>query len=202
MRESKSRVTAGIVEFEHTALNQNDEVVAVCLRQALMLKKAQSAELATSFLFVPANRPDRFDKAANSGADAIILDLEDSVPAQEKQLARDAVLQWMRTPRIGISVWIRVNPLQSQGLLADLRTAVAAKPHGIVLPKCEGADDVHALSSLLSVEEVKLGIDAGTTSVIAIVTETARAMQRINTFDHPIARLYGMLWGAEDLAAS
>eukprot|EP01042_Synura_sphagnicola_P020900 gene20900-26543_t len=141
MRESKSRVTAGIVEFEHTALNQNDEVVAVCLRQALMLKKAQSAELATSFLFVPANRPDRFDKAANSGADAIILDLEDSVPAQEKQLARDAVLQWMRTPRIGISVWIRVNPLQSQGLLADLRTAVAAKPHGIVLPKCEGADD-------------------------------------------------------------
>ncbi|MES2424825.1 MAG: CoA ester lyase, partial [Pseudomonadota bacterium] len=152
-------------------------------------------------LFVPGNRPERFAKAVASGADALILDLEDSVPLAEKAVARDAVAQWLATPP-PVPAWIRVNPLTSLYHLDDLQAVSRARPAGIVLPKCEGMDDLLWLDKVLTEIERRNGWPNRSILVMAIATETARAMQRIHSFDHPMPRLAGILWGAEDLAAS
>ncbi len=161
-----------------------------------------SPPAARSYLFVPGNRPERFDKAAASGAEALILDLEDSVPAAEKASAREEVVRWLTQTPPPLPVWIRVNPLVSFHHLDDLQAVARAKPVGLVLPKCEGVDDLLWLDKVLSEVERRAGWPARSLWVMAIATETARAMQRIHTFDHPMPRLAGILWGAEDLAAS
>ncbi len=150
---------------------------------------------------MPGNRPERFAKAVASGADALILDLEDSVPLAEKAVARDAVAQWLATPP-PVPAWIRVNPLTSLYHLDDLQAVSRARPAGIVLPKCEGMDDLLWLDKVLTEIERRNGWPNRSILVMAIATETARAMQRIHSFDHPMPRLAGILWGAEDLAAS
>lgn len=157
---------------------------------------------ARSYLFVPGNRPERFAKALASGADALILDLEDSVPLAEKAAARDAIVQWITTARPDVAVWIRVNPLTHPSHRDDLQILMRVRPTGVVLPKCEGADDILAFDQTLSGLETQSGWPRHALRVIAIATETARGMQRIHSFDHPLPRLSGILWGAEDLAAS
>ncbi|RJG02820.1 HpcH/HpaI aldolase/citrate lyase family protein [Noviherbaspirillum sedimenti] len=164
---------------------------------------SQSKQQARSYLFVPANRPDRFDKAEASGADALILDLEDSVPAAEKQFARDAVVQWQqKASQRPLEIWIRINPLANAGISADLDAVMQARPTGVVLPKCEGVADVETLNQLLGKYEQIHGLPDQGIAVMAIATETPRALQRLHTFDQPMPRLRGMLWGAEDLAAA
>lgn len=163
--------------------------------------EAPAPSHARSYLFVPGNRPERFAKAVASGADALILDLEDSVPLAEKAAAREAVAQWLATPP-PVPAWIRVNPLTSLYHLDDLQAVSRARPAGIVLPKCEGMDDLLWLDKVLTEIERRNGWPNRSILVMAIATETARAMQRIHSFDHPMPRLAGILWGAEDLAAS
>ncbi|HEY1102234.1 MAG TPA: CoA ester lyase [Burkholderiaceae bacterium] len=157
---------------------------------------------ARSYLFVPGNRPERFAKAAASGADALILDLEDSVPVAEKAAAREAVGQWLAASPPAVPAWIRVNPLTSFYHLDDLQVVARTRPAGIVLPKCEGMDDVMWVDKVLAEIERRAGWPNRSILVMAIATETARALQRIHTFDHAMARLAGILWGAEDLAAA
>lgn len=162
-----------------------------------------AAKSLRSYLFVPANRPERFSKAEASGADAVILDLEDSVPDQDKAMARESVIKWMQErPQTGVSLWIRINSLQSKWLAEDLRAVMQARPDGVLLPKCAGSDDVVALGEMLSQGESVAGLPTGQIAIIAIVTETPCAMQKLHTFTQPVPRLYGMLWGAEDLAAA
>lgn len=157
---------------------------------------------ARSYLFVPGNRPDRFAKALASGADALILDLEDSVPPAEKNLAREAVTGWLETVAAPMPIWIRVNAAASQWHHDDLRLLLRASPTGLMLPKCEGADDL--LRFDVSITEIERAADRspGSVQVLVIATESARALQRIHTFDQALPRLAGILWGAEDLAAS
>jgi len=154
-----------------------------------------------SFLFVPGNRPERFAKALGSGADALILDLEDSVPQSEKAVARKVVCDWLRSASPALPVWVRVNAHGSPLHGEDLQILQQVRPSGLVLPKCEGADDVAAFDEVLCSIEERAGWPQGSIAVIAIATETARGMQRMHTFDHPLPRLAGILWGAEDLAA-
>jgi citrate lyase subunit beta / citryl-CoA lyase len=155
-----------------------------------------------SYLFVPGNRPERFDKAQASGADALILDLEDSVPVADKFSARAAVAQWLETATPGIPIWVRVNALSSPLNADDLQLLKHVKPTGFVLPKCEGADDLDRFDALLSGLEDRFEWSQRSIQVIAIATETARSMQRIHTLDRALPRLSGLLWGAEDLAAA
>jgi citrate lyase subunit beta/citryl-CoA lyase len=84
----------------------------------------------------------------------------------------------------------------------DLQILQRICPYGLVLPKCEGIDDAMAFDKVLCGFEERSGWLKRSISVLAIATETARAMQRIHTFDQPLPRLSGILWGAEDLAAS
>lgn len=158
-----------------------------------------------SYLFVPANRAERFDKAVASGADALILDLEDSVPLADKDSARHAVQTWMNARQSAApecpEIWVRVNALTSEFHAQDMALLAHIQPTGIVLPKCEGRDDLLAVDAELASLEHSTG-RANAIQVIVIATETARAMQRIHTLDAPHPRLRGVLWGAEDLAAS
>jgi len=155
-----------------------------------------------SYLFVPGNRPERFAKALASGTDALILDLEDSVPSSEKAAARSAVADWLLTARPSKPVFVRVNALGSPLHSDDLQILQRMRPTGLVLPKCEGMDDVLVFDEVLTAIEKQSDWTPRSISVIAIATETARGMQRLHTFDHAVPRLGGILWGAEDLAAS
>lgn len=167
-----------------------------------MMQTAGSVPSPRSYLFVPGNRPERFAKALASGADALILDLEDSVPLSEKVAARTAVADWVLTTRPDKPVFVRVNALGSALHGDDLQILQRIRPTGLVLPKCEGMDDVLAFDAVLSRYEERSGWPLRSVSVIAIATETARGMQCIHTFDRSVPRLGGILWGAEDLAAS
>ena len=166
------------------------------------MQSAATTAQPRSHLFVPGNRPERFAKALASGADALILDLEDSVPLGEKAAARQAVADWLATAHPSVPVWVRVNALGHPQHQDDLQILQRVRPHGLVLPKCEGADDVLAFDEVLSGFEARAGWPRRALSVMAIATETARALQRIHTFDRALPRLGAILWGAEDLAAA
>jgi len=167
------------------------------------MMKADTHSLAPrSYLFVPGNRPERFDKALASGADALILDLEDSVPMAEKAVARHAVSDWLSRVKTSTSLFVRINTLSSPLHAEDLNALLHTPMTGVVLPKCEGVDDLLTLDRALSELEQLSGRTLRSVAVIAIATETARSMQRIHTFEGDIPRLHGILWGAEDLATS
>lgn len=146
-----------------------------------------------SLLFVPADRPDRFAKAAASGADALILDLEDSVAPECKAEGRVAVSDWLAGDRAGVTSFVRVNPLDSGLAQADLAAILPGKPDGIVLPKAEGAASIGALLALI-------GDDAP--PILPIATETPAAIFQLGCYGEVAPHLAGLTWGAEDLPAA
>ncbi|WP_176595170.1 MULTISPECIES: HpcH/HpaI aldolase/citrate lyase family protein [Sphingobium] len=146
-----------------------------------------------SLLFVPADRPERFAKAAASGADAIILDLEDSVAPERKAYGREAIAEWLASPRDCVA-FVRVNPLDGDHTRADLAAVLPASPDGIMLPKAEGAASIQAL--------IALADGANVPPILPIATETPTAIFELGTFRQVRDRLAGLTWGAEDLPAS
>lgn len=145
-----------------------------------------------SLLFVPGDRPDRFPKAMASAADALILDLEDSVAPSKKDDARKAVAEFLKGERAK-PVFVRVNPITSDMAKADVAAVIDARPDGIVLPKSESAADIETLLSLMG--------DA-TVPVLPIATETPRAVFGLGSYMDVSSHLVGLTWGAEDLPAS
>jgi citrate lyase subunit beta / citryl-CoA lyase len=143
-----------------------------------------------SLLFVPGDRPDSFAKALASGADALILDLEDSVVPEAKARAREAIAAFL-AGKHPARIFVRVNPIDSDWIAAD--AAVAAKADGVVLPKAEGAASVAALAALLG--------DAPP-PILPIATETPRAVFALGDYAAVADRLAGLTWGAEDLPAA
>lgn len=145
-----------------------------------------------SLLFVPADRPARFAKAAASGADAIILDLEDSVAPERKAAGRDAVAEWLAGER-SIPAFVRVNPLDGGLTAADLAAVLSGQPDGIMLPKAEGASSVQALVEMMGDAAVP---------ILPIATETPAAIFQLGSYAAIGDRLAGLTWGAEDLPAA
>ena len=145
-----------------------------------------------SLLFVPGDRPERFAKAVASGADALILDLEDSVAPEAKPAARAAVAAWL-ADRGAARCFVRINPLDSGEIEADLAAILAARPDGLVLPKAEGAPSLRRLAALAG--------DA-LPPVLPIATETAAAVFALGGYGEVAERLAGLTWGAEDLPAA
>ncbi|WEJ99636.1 MAG: CoA ester lyase [Candidatus Sphingomonas phytovorans] len=145
-----------------------------------------------SLLFVPGDRPERFAKAAASGADALILDLEDSVAPEKKPEARTAIAAWLKDGRT-VPCFVRINPLGSGETRADLEAILPAAPDGLVLPKAEGAPSVRALIDLVG----------GTTPpILPIASETPAAVFQLSTYGEVADHLAGLTWGAEDLPAA
>lgn len=101
-----------------------------------------------SYLFVPGDRPERFDKALLSGAHAVILDLEDAVHPSRKDVARDAIAQWL--PTAAAPVYVRINPTGTPWHKADTQLLQLPQLRGVMLPKAENAEELHALSVLLA----------------------------------------------------
>jgi citrate lyase subunit beta/citryl-CoA lyase len=153
-----------------------------------------------SMLFVPGDRPDRFAKAAASGADSVILDLEDAVAVENRPQARAAIAVWLTEAARGVPTWVRINSVQSNAALADLAVVAPAKPDGIVLPKARNGDDVTQVDHWLQAFEAAEGFEQGSIRLIPMITETAHAMLSLSTFLRSPSRVTGMTWGAEDLA--
>lgn len=149
-----------------------------------------------SLLFVPGDRPDRFDKAAAAGADALILDLEDAVTVDRKPIARDAVANRLAASGGGPLLVVRVNPVNGPFFEADLDMLARAMPAAIMLPKAEGAQTVAALDAHLQ----RRGLE--TRPLLPIATETPAAMFGLGSYAAVAERLIGLTWGAEDLSAA
>ena len=140
-------------------------------------------------------------KAMTCGADAIILDLEDAVAPAAKTDARMITDAFLRD-HVGVAerprLWVRVNPIESPHYCDDLAVAIRAGADGIVLPKAEGAGDVARLAHDMDALD-----PASTAGILAIATETPRAVLRLASFaEQRVARLTGLTWGAEDLATA
>ena len=154
-----------------------------------------------SMLFVPANRPERYLKAQQSGAGALILDLEDSVPPSGKAQARQYLSEMLAAPPAHQQIWVRINPAGSGLQLEDLACVVRGQPFGIVLPKCNGRAALQTLSHQLDALEVALGITPGHIQLLPIATETGESLFHIGELAQATPRLWGITWGGEDLAA-
>jgi citrate lyase subunit beta/citryl-CoA lyase len=159
-----------------------------------------------SFLFIPADSERKLVRGAQSGADAVILDLEDSVVPANRPLARSQARAFLGAHRsAGFRRWVRINPLTSGIALDDLAAVMPQQPDGILLPKCV-PEDLRTLDHFLSAFEAASSIAGGTTRVIAIATETPAAMFALagsscGGYAGVSSRLDGITWGAEDLAA-
>jgi citrate lyase subunit beta/citryl-CoA lyase len=157
-----------------------------------------------SLLFVPADSPRKLEKAMTSGADALIVDLEDSVALEGKAGARQSAAAFLKetvptTPRPHLIV--RVNSLRSGLTDADLDVIAPAQPDAIMLPKAEGGASVAHADAKLAVREAVSGIPDGHIKIVAIATETAAALFLAGTFGGASKRLSALTWGAEDLSA-
>ncbi|HEV2957962.1 MAG TPA: CoA ester lyase [Xanthobacteraceae bacterium] len=157
-----------------------------------------------SLLFIPGDSPRKLAKGLESGADALILDLEDSVAAGRKAEARATSLAFLKDagsaekrPRL----LVRVNGLDTGLTDADLDAVVAGRPDAILLPKAEGGPSVMHLDAKLAAREALAGLPDGAVGILAIATETAAALFAAGTYAGASPRLSALTWGAEDLSA-
>jgi citrate lyase subunit beta/citryl-CoA lyase len=160
--------------------------------------------LMRSLLFVPSDAPRKLDKALGCGADALILDLEDSVAPERKGAARAGAADFLAQTRPRPSrprLIVRVNALATGLIDADLDAVVPARPDAIMLPKAEGGASVVHADAKLAVREALCGLDEGSITIVAIATETAAALFLAGTYRGASSRLAALTWGAEDLSA-
>jgi citrate lyase subunit beta/citryl-CoA lyase len=155
-----------------------------------------------SFLFVPGDSTRKFESAKKTAADALILDLEDSIAPDQKVAARGITREMLDARNPNQKMYIRVNALDTGLTLGDLAAVMPGRPDGIVLPKCAGAADVNHLALYLDAFEAASSLEQGATRIVVVATETARAVLKLLDFEGASPRLWGMMWGAEDLAAS
>jgi len=156
-----------------------------------------------SLLFVPADSERKLAKAQSAGADALILDLEDSVTAGRKPIARSLAAAYLRTARGLPGIWVRINDRGSGLAEEDLAAVIPQRPAGIVLPKIEGPRDIELVAQRIGQLETAAGLPAGAVALLALVTETPAAVLRIpQLLELSCTRLTALGWGAEDLSAA
>ena len=131
-----------------------------------------------SFLFAPGNVARRVEKALTLEADAIIVDLEDSVALAEKAATRRSVAEALTRPRRGRG-YVRVNAPSSEFCYRDLVETLHRQVDGVVVPKIESAADLHAVDWLMANLEREFGVEPGTLDLIPQI-ETAAGVQRVD----------------------
>ena len=152
-----------------------------------------------SFLFVPGDSERKLEKATGAGADALIVDLEDSVTDESRPRARELAREFADGKS---GVWVRINPVDSDDALADLEAVMPGSPDGIVVPKARSADDAMRVAMKLDELEDRNGLDAGRTRLLPLCTERPRALFSLDSYVGATPRLAGLTWGAEDLSAA
>ncbi|MFM2422674.1 MAG: citrate lyase [Pseudomonadota bacterium] len=157
-----------------------------------------------SLLFVPADSPKKFAKGMGSGADALILDLEDSVALPNKVAARstavDALKEGHKNPARP-RLYVRMNALDTPFWQGDLSAVMPARPDGIMLPKPRNVGDVVRVADEIGRLEMAQGVLPGTTTIIAIVSEVPESVLSIAGYAQGPKCLEALTWGAEDLSA-
>jgi citrate lyase subunit beta/citryl-CoA lyase len=156
-----------------------------------------------SLLFVPADGGKKLDKAMASGADAVIVDLEDSIAPDRKPQARLSAADFLKDALTAAErprLLVRVNGLQTGLTDADLDAVVPARPDAIMLPKAEGGPAIAHADAKLTAREAISGLPDGHIKILAIATETATSLFLAGTYRGASARLEGLTWGAEDLS--
>jgi citrate lyase subunit beta/citryl-CoA lyase len=156
-----------------------------------------------SLLFVPGDSERKFAKARASGADVLILDLEDSVAPAKKAEARALVASLVAdaAPRPW-RFFVRINPFESGLTLEDLSAVARPGLDGLLVPKAQGACDVQRIAHYLDALEVRSGMTPGAVKIAVVATETPAAMFGLGSYAHAPDRLVALTWGAEDLAAA
>lgn len=164
-----------------------------------------------SWLFVPGDSEAKLGKVVGFGADVVVVDLEDSVAADAKPAARTLAQGWLKAHRQQVvsgstsQRWVRINPLDSLLWREDLAAVMPAAPTGILVPKAQGPEQLRMLAAELYELEQRNGVPTGTTQIIPMVSETARAALSIASYADPamsMPRLAGLTWGAEDLSVA
>lgn len=156
-----------------------------------------------SLLFVPADSDRKLESSLKSGADGLVFDLEDAVPEQGKEAARQKLAAFLQNHRdaMDAAVLVRVNGLSSKHVLRDLATVVPHRPNGIVLPKCRNVQDVYRLCDFLAAFEQALLDGKWETGIIAMATESSEGVFGLSSYRNAPMRLRALMWGVDDLAA-
>lgn len=160
-----------------------------------------------SWLFVPADSERKLAKGLASGADVLILDLEDAVAESRKPEARAMAAAALAAHHAAGNaqapqLYVRINPLDGPWALDDLAAAVVPGLAGVVLPKPRGTGCIDRLSAQLDVLEARAGMAAGSVRILPVATETPEAMLDMRGYATPRPRLSALTWGAEDLSAA
>ena len=156
-----------------------------------------------SLLFVPGDSERKFAKARTIGADALILDLEDSVAPSQKAEARRSVAKLLddKSPRPWL-FFVRVNALDTGLILDDLLAVVKPGLDGLLVAKANDAGDIQRIGHYLDALEAKANMPPGSIKMAVVATETAKAMFALGSYAPAHRRLVALTWGAEDLAAA
>lgn len=156
-----------------------------------------------SLLFVPGDSERKFARGRESGADGLILDLEDSVAPPQKAAARDHVAKLLDQKQArDWAFFVRVNALDTGLTLEDMAAVVRPGLDGLLVPKANGAADILRIAHYLDALEVRAGMQPGSVRIAVVCTETPRAMFELGSYTPAHPRLVGLTWGAEDLSAA
>jgi citrate lyase subunit beta/citryl-CoA lyase len=158
-----------------------------------------------SLLFIPADDEKKLAKGLATGADALILDLEDAVSAARKPAARSLAKQYIEETQRSASrpqILVRINALDTAYWQDDLLGIMEAHPDAIVLPKARSGEDVHTLSVALGHAEQRAGKQGRGTRIVALTTETPISLLQMHSYVGASTRLLALTWGAEDLSAA
>jgi citrate lyase subunit beta/citryl-CoA lyase len=154
-----------------------------------------------SLLFIPADSEKKLAKGLSTAADCLILDLEDSVTQPNKDAARRVAARFLNSAaNCGKQLFVRINALQSGMAIADLVAVLPAHPDGVVLPKSRSGEDVTQLDHYLDALEVAYRRDKAPARILPIITEVPASLFALATYRNATDRLWGVMWGAEDLA--
>ena len=160
-----------------------------------------------SWLFVPGDSEKKLAKGPETGAHALIVDLEDAVAASAKIEARRITRDWLEAHKRQVTLrkqvhWVRINAVETGLWRDDLAAVMPGAPEGIMVPKAHGPDQVRMIAAEIYEFEQRHGIPTGQTRLLPLVSETPRAALTIAAYaDAQMPRLAGLTWGAEDLGA-
>jgi len=157
-----------------------------------------------SLLFVPADGGSKLDKAMASGADGVIIDLEDSIASERKEMARKLAVDFLKgakSKKDRPQLLVRINGLDTGMTDADLDAIVPGAPDAILFPKAEGGPTVTHVDAKLTAREAIAGLPEGAIKILAQTVESAAGLFTAGTYKNCSPRLIGMTWGPEDLAA-
>jgi citrate lyase subunit beta/citryl-CoA lyase len=169
--------------------------------QAQRVDAGEAEMILRSLLFVPADSEKKLAKSQSSPADALILDLEDSVAAENREKARGLVREFLKEKH-SQSVWVRVNPLDSADFRKDIEAVVPSAPAGLVIPKPDGPHILNVIDAHLITLEQNAGIEIGRIGLLPVASETPVAALSLQDYRSRPPRLAALSWGAEDLSAA